>query len=699
MARRKPETLVLLVAIFCTLGILGVFITDLILTRDRELDNGEQRLQRFSLMMAEHTARAYDAIDILLRDMSIDLSSNHKDWEKWSPAKGWEYAARHHSKSLPQLRDLIIFDRNGSQRFISTYFPAPIINVKDRPYFQTLMNGAESASFGPYVGRNSGRYTYALGRRLTDENNQFAGVAFAAMEPGYLQDFCWSNRISDDLEAVLINAQGLIVASCRPVDLRRQSPLIGEAATDALFSGTLAGLIIKDGTSTHNKMHLAVSQVPGFDDLRILAVIPETTLLSNWRSRMLELGTLGLLVSLILLFGAKYIRSQLTQMANMATALAVSHDSLAEKVSQATEELANEKSAAERANKAKSRFLAAASHDLRQPMHALSLFAADLQRQVRGGITFDQARLSEQISSSVASLSQLLDSLLDISRLDVSGIKPEICSFPLTPLFERLNNNFLRAAKDRGQTLRFRPSKLWLSSDPVMIERILTNLISNALRYTPKNGHILVAVRRRGDIAQIEVRDNGIGIAPEHQSTIFSEFYQIDNQAREHDKGLGLGLSIVERLTRALNINITLRSIRGKGTTFCLPVPIGEIMASPSHPSHTVETADDAEIYCIGDSDALGVAYQLVCNWGYRATMQSNINPTELPDHGLIIAADIQLAEACRLSTPNIGLIVLTTDLMEAIPSNAHAILTPIRPAKLRALINQLQKTLPKSTP
>jgi signal transduction histidine kinase len=696
MPRRKPETLVLLVAIFCTLAILGVFITDLLLTRERELNTGEQRLQRFSLMMAEHTARAFDAIDILLREMSVDLSTNRQDWEKWSPAEGWEYTAQHHSKALPQLRDLAIFDRNGTQRFISTYFPAPIINVKDRPYFQALMKGAESANFGPYVGRNSGRYTYAISHRITDQNKQFAGVAFAAMEPSYLQDFCWANRISDDFEAVLINAKGLIVASCRPADLSRQSPLIGKLATESLFNGMLTGLTITNGLSNHNDLQLSVSPVPGFDDLRILAIIPETSLLNNWRSRMLELGTLGLLVSLILLIGARYIRRQLIQMANMAAALAVSHDSLAEKVSQATEELANGKIAAERANKAKSRFLAAASHDLRQPMHALSLFAADLQRQVRSGITFDQARLSEQISNSVASLSQLLDSLLDISRLDVSGIKPEICSFPITPLFERLNNTFLRAAKDRGQTLRFRPSKLWLSSDPVMIERILTNLISNALRYTPKNGRILIAVRRRGDVAQIEVRDNGIGIAPEHQSTIFAEFYQINNQAREHDKGLGLGLSIVERLTRALKTNITLRSIRGKGTTFCLPVPIGEIPADTHHP---IEAAVGADIHCLGDSEALAVAYRLVCGWGYRATMQSSINPTPTPAHGLLIVANLQLAERCRLNAPNTSLIVLTSDLAETLPADAHAILTPIRPAKLRALVNQLQKTLPKSTP
>jgi signal transduction histidine kinase len=397
-----------------------------------------------------------------------------------------------------------------------------------------------------------------------------------------------------------------------------------------------------------------------------------------------------------LLFGARHIRRQLIQMADMTAALAVSHDSLAEKVHQATLELANEKITAERANKAKSRFLAAASHDLRQPMHALSLFAADLQRQMRGGYAFDQARLSEQISSSVASLSQLLDSLLDISRLDVSGVKPEISSFPIAPLFERLNNNFLRAATDRGQTLRFRPSKLWLACDPMMTERILTNLISNALRYTPDKGRILVAVRQRGNMAQIEIRDNGIGIAPEHQSAIFAEFYQIGNRAREQDKGLGLGLSIVERLSRALNIKITLHSIRGKGTVFRVPITIAEALSqSPLMTNGDV----NACIHCIGNSDPLSVASRQISGWGFSVSTQPEINSNQISENMTLIVSDSKLAEACREAAPNALLIVLTDQPNEAIPAGAHAILTPIRPAKLRALINQLQKTLPKSTP
>jgi hypothetical protein len=229
-----------------------------------------------------------------------------------------------------------------------------------------------------------------------------------------------------------------------------------------------------------------------------------------------------------------------------------------------------------------------------------------------------------------------------------------------------------------------------------MIERILTNLISNALRYTPNKGRILVAVRRRGDMAQIEVRDNGIGIAPAHQSAIFAEFYQIGNQAREQNKGLGLGLSIVDRLSRALKIKITLRSIRSKGTTFSALVPIGEILEKPPV---TTASESTSHIHCVGISGPLEIVYQLVSGWGFAASLQSGTNLTNLAQDSPLIVVDVHLAELCQAAAPNAQLIVLTTRPDESLPTGAHAILTPIRPAKLRALINQLQKTLPKSTP
>ena len=696
MLQKKPETLALFVALICTVVVLTFFLADLIFTRQRDIDTSERRLQHFGIMMAEHTARSFETIDVLLREISTDLSTNRSGWEKWEPSKGWEYIAQRHSRALTQMRDLIIFDRYGNQRFISTYFPPPQINVKDRPYFEAIEKGADAATWGPYIGRNSGRYSYGLARRISGTDKNFAGVAFAVMEPGYMQDFCWSNRLSDDFESVLINAKGQIIASCRPTDISRHSSLLGASASDVLFDGKLRSLIPETGLNDGKGLLISVSPVPGFSDLRILTAIPEKTLLANWRSRLLELGTLSLLVSIVLLVGALVVRRQIREITAMTKELEASHEHLEERVKEATLELAGEKDAAERANKAKSRFLAAASHDLRQPLHALSLFAADLQRQIRSGVNQDQGRLAEQIATSTSVLGELLDSLLDISRLDVAGIKPEIHAFPLNPIFKRLNASFRRAAADRNLTLRFRPTRQWLASDPVMIERILANLISNALRYTPVGGRVLVAARQRGNEVQLEVRDNGVGIAPENQAAIFAEFYQVDNVAREQNKGLGLGLSIVDRLTKALDIKVSLRSRLGEGTSFALRVPGGH---PGNHHLPENQSPPAGKVHFIGHSDDLMACLKLVENWHYAVSRWEHVNSVRAPQDALLVV-DAELVDSVgNEQAPGTPMIVLVKDGDQKLPPGTHALPTPVRPAKLRALLNQLQKTLPKSIP
>lgn len=695
MIKRKPETLALFVALIGTLTVLFVFLADLLVARHRDFEAGERRLQHFGIMMAEHTARSFEAIDVLLREMSADLSRGRRNWEKWEPSQGWEYVAQRHSRAMPQLRDLIIFDREGNQRFISSYFPTPRLNVSDRPYFKALSEGAEATTYGPYIGRNSGRYSYAIARRITGEDSAMTGVAFAAIEPGYLQDFCWSNRLSDDFESVLINARGQIIASCRPIDLSAQSPILGSIATDTLFGGLLRGLLPETGLASGNDMLISVSPVPGFTDLRILTAIPESTLLANWRSRLIELSTLALLVTAVLLVGGLLVRRQVREMATLTAELAAGHEHLEARIRAATLELAGQKDNAERANRAKSRFLAAASHDLRQPLHALSLFAADLQRQVRNGSTEALPRLSEQISTSTAMLGELLDSLLDISRLDVIGIKPEIRVFPLGPLFERLADSGRRAAIDRNLTLRFRPTALWVESDPLMIERIIANLVSNSLRYTPPGGRVLVAARQRGDDVLIEVRDSGMGIAPEHQAAIFAEFYQIGNQAREHNKGLGLGLSIVDRLARALNVGIALNSRLGEGTTFSVRLRGGRpVLGQPAEQL----PAPLGKVHCIGDSEALEDCIRLAGEWNYQVSRDEAAG-RNLPLNSVVICEMPEAEAVSRQLAASTPLIVLTSGDHPSLPLGAHGLPLPVRPARLRALIGQLQKTLSKSTP
>ncbi len=679
MRKRKPEQLALIVALVSALAVLLVVLTDLTLSYQRDLESGEKRLQQFSVMMAEHTARSFEAVDLLINEIATDLSSNHTDWNEWSDVRGWEYIAQRHSRAMPQLRDLIVFDAQGRQRFVSTYFPPPQINVSDRPYFITLAEGARRTTFGPYIGRNSGNYSYAIARRLNNTVNRFTGVAFAAIEPAYMQDFCWANRLSDDFDAVLINPRGQIIASCRPTDLSHHSEMLGQSADKALFDGRPERLIPDKGVTRGNGLLIAASPVPGFPELRLIAIIPQEIALSNWTSRLLEIGTLGLLLSLILFFGARLLRGQFVELRNMAEALAENRDQLETRVHEATIALAHEKDTAERANAAKSRFLAAASHDLRQPLHALSLFTTDLLRQAAANRLREVPRIAEQINASTQTLGEMLNALLDISRLDINGIKPEIQTFRLDSLFSRLHDAFHRQAEAKQLRLRFHPTQQLLNTDPRLLERMIGNLLANAIHYTPAGGCVLIGARRQRRKIRIEVRDSGIGITRENQAAIFDEFFQVANSAREQDGGLGLGLSIVERLAHALNIEISLASQIGHGTTFGLLVNRGQTPL----PTAANQATTLGRIHFIGTSADLATCKELIETWNYECTIGDILSARQLPDDTVILC-DADSTPAFFLKTP---LIVLNGSNTDALAKDAHILSLPLRPARLRALL------------
>jgi signal transduction histidine kinase len=232
--------------------------------------------------------------------------------------------------------------------------------------------------------------------------------------------------------------------------------------------------------------------------------------------------------------------------------------------------LQREKEAAEHATIAKSHFLAAASHDLRQPLHALGLFVSALAQS-------DAARrepeLVSNIQSGVNTLQNLLDAILDISRLDGGNLVPEIERFPLGPVLNRAADDVALLAKDKGLRLRVRPTGAWVRSDRKIVERILLNLIGNALRYT-RTGGVLVSCRQRKDVVLVEVWDTGTGI-PEHaRQEIFEEYVQLDNVERDSAKGLGLGLAICRRLAELLCVPLGVRSRPGRGSVFWIQLPV-----------------------------------------------------------------------------------------------------------------------------
>ncbi|MBK9161803.1 MAG: hypothetical protein IPM27_09630 [Nitrosomonadales bacterium] len=229
-----------------------------------------------------------------------------------------------------------------------------------------------------------------------------------------------------------------------------------------------------------------------------------------------------------------------------------------------------EKQRAEQASLMKSKFLAAASHDLRQPMHALTLFVEALKGHVNGR---EGVELVGQIDRSVEVLGTMFDALLDISKLDAGVVQPHEESFAIQAVLDRMHAEFSRVAQGKGLRFVVADSDLMVYSDPLLLERILRNLITNAIRYT-EQGEVAIVCRQEGDDLELEVSDTGIGIAQEHLPHIFEEYYQVGNQHRDRSKGLGLGLSIVKRIEQLLGYRMKVKSILGGGSSFILQIPM-----------------------------------------------------------------------------------------------------------------------------
>ncbi|MCE5182146.1 MAG: response regulator [Betaproteobacteria bacterium] len=234
------------------------------------------------------------------------------------------------------------------------------------------------------------------------------------------------------------------------------------------------------------------------------------------------------------------------------------------------EDLVAAKLRAEEANLAKSKFLAAASHDLRQPIHAQGLFLSVLARTE---LTTHQREILAGANAAAKASSEMLNTLLDYSRIEAGVIQSQPEPFPLQPLLNKLEKEFASQAEIKKLAYRSRKTDLAVQSDPMLVELILRNLISNAIRYT-RSGGLLVACRKRGDRAVLEVWDTGIGIAPAHQQDVFREFHQLGNPERDRHNGLGLGLAIAERLARTLGHALSLTSTLHRGSVFRLTLPI-----------------------------------------------------------------------------------------------------------------------------
>ncbi len=229
------------------------------------------------------------------------------------------------------------------------------------------------------------------------------------------------------------------------------------------------------------------------------------------------------------------------------------------------------KERAEQADLTKTRFLAAASHDLRQPIHALKLMLAALKDVKRES---ERAAILAEINGGVTSMGDILNALLDVSELDAGGVRPNVCSFALQDVLESAVSHLAPQAAAKGLRVDLVTTTAVARSDPALLSRIVENLLANAVQYT-ESGRILLGCRRRDEAVRVEVWDTGVGISEDQLKTIFEEFYQLQNPGRDRSKGLGLGLTIVDRLVRLLDHRIEVRSVPGMGSAFAVELPEG----------------------------------------------------------------------------------------------------------------------------
>lgn len=366
---------------------------------------------------------------------------------------------------------------------------------------------------------------------------------------------------------------------------------------------------------------------------------------------------------------------------------------------------------AEAANRAKSQFLAAASHDLRQPLHALGLFTATLSEKISGP---GERRIVTNINSSIESLESLFDALLDISKLDAGIFQATAQNFPLQTLFDQLQTDFAAQANEKGLRFKIRPSRAILLTDPTLLGRVLANLVANAICYTEEGG-VVIGARRAGEQVSVEMWDSGIGIPAEYRDKVFEEFYQLNNPERDRKKGLGLGLAIVRRLVDLLALKLELRSAPERGSVFKISVPRGSLESAISYRSATPSPAADflrgKFVVVIDDEISVREGMRvLLGQWGCSVLSAGSTEEAlrmlatraDTPD---FVLADYRLRDnatgidAIRAIQDryqsDIASVLITGDtapdrLQETRASGYQLLHKPVRPARLRALMSHL---------
>jgi signal transduction histidine kinase/CheY-like chemotaxis protein len=432
-------------------------------------------------------------------------------------------------------------------------------------------------------------------------------------------------------------ALGVIWGSAGIFMLRPESPELQALLAACLFAIAAAGL------------PLQVRHLPGLYAFTIPVLMPIAVQML-WMGHTEQIFLAG--VTLLVLYGIVLFGRDLNAGMREAIERRYQNLDLIGELEAQKADLERARAEAEAANHSKTRFLAAASHDLRQPLHALTLFTAALQSHLYDA---EGRILAGRVGESVRALEGQFNAILDLSKLDAGIVRNEPRPFALDSVLNRISTEFAAEASEKGVELRVPHTRLWLYSDPVHVERVLRNLVSNAVRYTQR-GKVLIVCRRKGGAVRIEVCDTGIGIAATHLPRIWDEFFQVGNPERNRRSGFGLGLATVKRLVRLLGTRVDVKSVPGKGSAFSLCLPRAEPAVAPREFAEEVPIpprdalAGRVVVVIDDEADVRDATRVLLTQWGYEAIVVPGVDAAfdtlgEIGRYPDAIIADLQLAD------------------------------------------------------
>ncbi len=545
-----------LVTAFLAFGALCIGVSALSAWRDRAvtLEQARREVAATARLLDEHASRAIEASDIALQRLIDTL----EPWDLKDPDKGrrlWN-TLRERVRALPQIGAAWVVDARGTVVLGTWEFPAPPQNYAHRDYFKAHQDAARALFLEPStLGSRTRKDRFTISRAFRDDEGRVRGVAVVAIHSDHFSTLYGQTDWGGGSRLALYTAGMKRMAQWPP---EKDTP--PPAAVWPALGQAEAGPAIVDAT------HVTAARRLGSYPVVVVASRSLDEILAGWRERTLWTAVYAACVlagaALLFLNALNGVRRE----ASMRAELVRTNQSLDERVRQRTAELESALRAAETANLAKMKVLATVSHDLRQPLQGLATFHDLLLKQ---SASPDLHRLGAMAAASLQAGQRMLDDLLALSRLEAGVVPVEESSFALGPVLDQLAAEVRAEAEAKRLRLTVMPTRAWVRSDPARLQQILRNLLSNAVKYTEQGG-VVVGVRWRGDRVRIEVWDSGQGIPDVELGTIWEEFYQIGNPARDGARGAGLGLSIVERTARLMGHDLDVRSRVGRGSVFAV---------------------------------------------------------------------------------------------------------------------------------